>query len=48
MVRVESAALIMGTAAQNPVRVDDISMIDTSYPDFLAHMATLGADIADV
>jgi 3-phosphoshikimate 1-carboxyvinyltransferase len=46
--RIAMSALIMGTAAQNPVRVDDISMIDTSYPDFLAHMATLGADIADV
>ncbi|MEZ5997354.1 MAG: hypothetical protein R3B98_01515 [Hyphomonas sp.] len=27
--------------------VDDISMIDTSYPDFLSHMATLGADISE-
>ena len=44
--RIAMSALVMGTAAQNPVRVDDISMIDTSYPDFLAHMATLGADIS--
>jgi hypothetical protein len=40
--RIAMSALVMGTAAQTPVSVDDISMIDTSYPDFLAHMATLG------
>ncbi len=45
--RIAMSALIMGTAAQNPVRVDDISMIDTSYPDFLPHMAELGADISE-
>ena len=39
-------ALVMGTAAKKPVSVDDVSMIDTSYPDFLAHMALLGAEIA--
>ena len=43
--RIAMSALVMGTAAQQPVSVDDISMIATSYPDFLAHMATLGADI---
>ena len=41
------SALIMGTAAQQPVSVDDISMIATSYPDFLGHMAELGADIRE-
>ena len=45
--RIAMSALIMGTAAQNPVSVDDISMIDTSYPEFLAHMAALGADIEE-
>ncbi|MCI4645165.1 MAG: 3-phosphoshikimate 1-carboxyvinyltransferase [Hyphomonadaceae bacterium] len=45
--RIAMSALVMGTAAQNPVQVDDISMIATSYPDFLAHMAELGADIRD-
>ncbi|MBR9808543.1 MAG: 3-phosphoshikimate 1-carboxyvinyltransferase [Alphaproteobacteria bacterium] len=44
--RIAMSALIMGTAAQNPVSVDDISMIATSYPDFLSHMAELGADIS--
>ena len=37
----------MGTAAKTPVSVDDVSMIDTSYPDFLGHMATLGAEISE-
>ena len=45
--RIAMSALVMGTAAQNPVSVDDISMIDTSYPDFFEHMAALGADIRD-
>ena len=39
------SALVMGTASQNPVSVDDIAMIDTSYPEFMGHMALLGADI---
>lgn len=43
--RIAMSALVMGTAAQKPVSVDDISMIDTSYPEFMSHMATLGADI---
>ena len=45
--RIAMSALIMGTAAQKPVAVDDISMIDTSYPDFLSHMRSLGADISE-
>ena len=43
--RIAMSALVMGTAAQKPVSVDDISMIDTSYPEFMSHMATLGAEI---
>ncbi|MEO0818673.1 MAG: 3-phosphoshikimate 1-carboxyvinyltransferase [Pseudomonadota bacterium] len=46
--RIAMSALVMGTAAQAPVSVDDVSMIATSYPDFLDHMASLGADIRDV
>ena len=45
--RIAMSALVMGTAAKAPVAVDDVSMIATSYPDFLAHMAELGADIRD-
>lgn len=43
--RIAMSALIMGTASQKPVSIDDASMIATSYPDFMDHMATLGADI---
>lgn len=43
--RIAMSALVMGTAAQNPVSVDDASMIDTSYPDFATHMRALGADL---
>ncbi len=43
--RIAMSALVMGTAARAPVSVDDISMIATSYPEFLDHMALLGADI---
>tara|TARA_Y100000052_G_scaffold791_2_gene685 strand:- start:4911 stop:5042 length:132 start_codon:yes stop_codon:yes gene_type:complete len=39
------SALIMGKASQKPVAVDDVSMINTSYPEFFDHMAQLGADI---
>jgi len=46
--RIAMSALIMGLGAQNPVSVDDISMIATSYPDFLDHMARLGAGIQEM
>jgi len=39
------SALVMGTRAREAVSVDDVAMIATSYPEFFAHMATLGADI---
>lgn len=45
--RIAMSALVMGTGALKSVSVDDISMIATSYPDFLAHMKTLGADISE-
>lgn len=44
--RIAMSALVMGTAAQNPISVDDASMIDTSYPDFPAHMRALGANLS--
>lgn len=43
--RIAMSALVMGVAAQNPITVDDVAMIDTSYPEFFAHMAVLGADM---
>lgn len=45
--RIAMSALVMGTASQNPVSIDDAAMIATSYPDFMAHMAELGADIQE-
>jgi len=45
--RIAMSALVMGTAAQAPVSVDDVSMIDTSYPAFMSDMAALGADIRE-
>lgn len=43
--RIAMSALVMGTASQKPVSIDDASMIATSYPEFRAHMMELGADI---
>lgn len=43
--RIAMSALVMGTASQNPVSIDDAAMIATSYPEFMAHMKTLGADL---
>ncbi|MEM7661200.1 MAG: 3-phosphoshikimate 1-carboxyvinyltransferase [Pseudomonadota bacterium] len=45
--RIAMSALVMGTASQQPVRVDDASMIATSYPTFVDHMRALGADIRE-
>lgn len=45
--RIAMSALVMGTAAQTPVSVDDVLMIATSYPGFLADMAALGADMRE-
>lgn len=41
--RIAMSALVMGTASQKPVSIDDAGMIATSYPDFMAHMTELGA-----
>lgn len=45
--RIAMSALVMGTTSQAPVSIDDAGMIATSYPDFMTHMATLGADIRE-
>ena len=45
--RIAMSALVMGTASQKPVSIDDAAMIATSYPDFMAHMAELGADLRE-
>jgi 3-phosphoshikimate 1-carboxyvinyltransferase len=38
--------LIMGLASLEPMRVDDSSMIATSFPDFRPTMERLGAQFA--
>jgi len=43
--RIAMSFLVLGTAAERPVRIDDGSAIATSFPDFLPLMAAIGADI---
>lgn len=45
--RIAMSALIMGTASREAVSIDDASMIATSYPDFMAHMHSLGGDVRE-
>jgi 3-phosphoshikimate 1-carboxyvinyltransferase len=44
--RIAMSFLVMGLASRNPVSVDDIGAIATSFPNFLALVAELGGDIA--
>lgn len=44
--RIAMSALVMGAGAREPVSVDDVAMIATSYPEFFDHMAAIGADIS--
>ncbi|MGO9773021.1 MAG: 3-phosphoshikimate 1-carboxyvinyltransferase, partial [Roseiarcus sp.] len=41
--RIAMSFLVMGLASRKPMTVDDASMIATSFPDFRALMAGLGA-----
>jgi 3-phosphoshikimate 1-carboxyvinyltransferase len=43
--RIAMSFLVLGTAAERPVLVDDGRAIATSFPDFLPLMRSLGADI---
>ena len=43
--RLAMSALVMGQAAREPVRIDDASFIDTSFPAFLKLMRGLGAEM---
>jgi 3-phosphoshikimate 1-carboxyvinyltransferase len=43
--RVAMAFLTLGLGAANPVTVDDISMIATSFPGFAPLMTRLGAQL---
>ena len=41
--RIAMSALILGLMAENPVKIDDASMIATSFPEFFDQMQSLGA-----
>ena len=42
--RIAMSALVMGLAADKPVKVDDTAIIATSFPDFIPMMRALGAE----
>ncbi|MGE6783246.1 3-phosphoshikimate 1-carboxyvinyltransferase [Ensifer adhaerens] len=44
--RIAMSFLVLGLASEHPVTVDDISMIATSFPEFMEMMTGLGAKIA--
>jgi len=44
--RIAMSALVMGLAADKPVKVDDTAFIATSFPDFIPMMRSLGAAFA--
>jgi 3-phosphoshikimate 1-carboxyvinyltransferase len=46
--RIAMAALVLGQFTEHPVRVDDASFIDTSFPGFVELMGQLGATFSDV
>ncbi|HEY6859234.1 MAG TPA: 3-phosphoshikimate 1-carboxyvinyltransferase [Pseudolabrys sp.] len=43
--RIAMAALIMGLASENAVRIDDSAFIATSFPGFVDLMRSIGADL---
>jgi 3-phosphoshikimate 1-carboxyvinyltransferase len=44
--RIAMSALVMGLAADKPVRIDDTAFIATSFPDFIPMMRSLGAEFS--
>lgn len=44
--RIAMSALVMGLAADAPVKVDDTAFIATSFPDFIPMMRRLGAEFS--
>jgi 3-phosphoshikimate 1-carboxyvinyltransferase len=44
--RIAMSALVMGLAADKPVKVDDTAFIATSFPDFMPMMRSLGAEFS--
>ena len=45
--RIAMSFLVLGLAAREPVRVDDVGPVATSFPGFAALMRQMGADLAD-
>ncbi|MDR3325977.1 MAG: 3-phosphoshikimate 1-carboxyvinyltransferase [Rhodospirillaceae bacterium] len=45
--RIAMSFLIMGMASQQPIRIDDASTINTSFPNFVKLMNELGAKISE-
>jgi len=44
--RIAMSALVMGLAADKPVKADDTSFIATSFPDFIPMMRAIGAEFS--
>jgi 3-phosphoshikimate 1-carboxyvinyltransferase len=44
--RIAMSALVMGSASEKPVKIDDASFIATSFPGFAELMRSLGADLS--
>jgi 3-phosphoshikimate 1-carboxyvinyltransferase len=44
--RIAMAAVVMGLAADNPVRIDDSAFIATSFPGFVELMRSVGAELS--
>jgi 3-phosphoshikimate 1-carboxyvinyltransferase len=44
--RIAMSALVLGTASDKPVKIDDSAFIATSFPGFVEMMRGLGADLA--
>jgi 3-phosphoshikimate 1-carboxyvinyltransferase len=44
--RIAMAALVLGIASEQPVKVDDTSFIATSFPGFVEMMRSLGAELS--
>ncbi|MFG3596791.1 3-phosphoshikimate 1-carboxyvinyltransferase [Bradyrhizobium sp. RDI18] len=44
--RIAMSALVMGLAADKPIKVDDTAFIATSFPDFIPMMRSLGAEFS--
>ena len=44
--RIAMSAIVLGIASERPVQIDDGTFIATSFPDFVALMRSLGAELS--